>query len=180
MSIKNVLSIGSKYVGLYETVPNAKWSSKSLKNPNELSDELLDIMGNTGWIPGWPYCAAFTKAVYMEAYKENPEAYAIIKKLLTPSVMVSYKNCRKYVSKEPTVGSIFLYQKGTGGTGHCGIVKEIKKTGFLTIEGNTSPAPTTAEQDRNGDCITSKTRKLDFTSSSGMHLIGFIDFKFDK
>lgn len=175
---KKLLNALINTYGLFEAKANAKWTSKTIENSSELSKKLIHYMELGGWQSGWPYCMAFVKAAYLEAYEDDAEKTRIIKKMLTPSVMVSFKNCKNYVPKPavPKPGTIFLMQNGRGSTGHAGIVGEIiKKDSFSTLEGNTSPSPATAEADRNGDGIYAKTRKLNFAASDGLHLIGFID-----
>lgn len=175
MSNNKIIEIASRYTGLTEIVPNAKWVGKSA-NSAELSKELCESMEHCGWQKGWPYCMAFVIAVYNEAYADQPEKLKLIKKTLTPSTITSFTNAKKakLVSQTPTPGSIFIMQKGEGGTGHAGIVTEIDGSVIKTIEGNTSPAPTSAEADRNGDGIYAKSRKLSFAKTAGLHLIGFI------
>jgi hypothetical protein len=175
MNSDSIIKIAKRYVGLTESVPNAKWTSKTIANCDVLSDQLSKNMIAASWRSGWPYCMAFVKAVYMEAFAKDPAKLAFIKKAFTPAVMTSYNASKAYVSKIPTPGSVFIFQKGAGGNGHAGIVVEVSDHSFSTIEGNTSPAAKTVEQDREGDGIFSKARKLDFTSSAGLHLIGFID-----
>lgn len=175
MNSDSIIKIAKRYVGLTESVANTKWTSKNLENSDALSDQLSKNMITAGWRPGWPYCMAFVKAVYMEAFAKDPAKLAFIKKAFTPAVMTSYNASKAYVSKTPTPGSVFIFQKGAGGNGHAGIVVDVSDHSFSTIEGNTSPAPTSAEADRNGDGIYAKARKLDFTPSAGLHLIGFID-----
>jgi len=177
MNSQKIIDVASQYVGLYEIVPNAKWTSKTAANPSALSDKLLSFLDASGWEPGWPYCMAFVEAVYSEAFASDPKALKKIKQLLSPSVMSTYKACKPFITKTPTPGAIFVMQKGNGGFGHAGIVvAQIAKDKFSTIEGNTSPAPASAEADRNGDGIYAKSRKLAFENNSGLHLIGFIDF----
>ena len=176
MNMQKVIDVARKYVNLYEIKPNAQWTSKS--NPSEaakLSNHLVDLMESGGWEKGWPYCMAFVEAVYREALQDDPKALALVAKLLTPSAMMTYKNCKPYLTKTPTPGGIFIMQKAQGGTGHAGIVVSSDGSKFSTIEGNTSPAATTAEQDRNGDGIYAKSRALNFTVTDGLHLIGFVD-----
>ena len=176
MNSDTIIKVARQYVGLTESIPNAKWTSKSIVNCDKISDHLCKAMTSAGWRSGWPYCMAFAKAVYLEAFTNDAAKVALIRKLLNASVMSSYANAKAYVSKDPTPGSIFIMQKGTGGNGHAGIVVEVSDHSFNTVEGNTSPAPTSAEADRNGDGIYAKSRRLDFTKSSGLHLVGFIDF----
>lgn len=174
-----VIEVAKRFVNLTECKPNAQWNSKTVANCDQLSVELLELMKQTGWTPPLPYCAAFVDGVYREAYKDEPEKLAIIKKVLTPSAMQSYNNAKAYWSKTPVPGCIFVMQMANGTTGHCGIVGEsITKDSFSTIEGNTSPGPSSGERDRNGDGVYSKVRKMNFTHSDSLHLIGFIDFKF--
>jgi hypothetical protein len=66
-------------------------------------------------------------------------------------------------------------QKGTTATGHAGIVVGCDGKSLATLEANTSPGKAiSAEADRNGDGVYKKIRTLDFTKSSGLHLLGFL------
>jgi hypothetical protein len=179
MSNQKVLEIARKFVGLHEIKPNAQWTSKDIPNAAQLSDELIVLMKKTGWLPGWAYCAAFVDAVYREAFKDDKAKLAIIKKCISPAVMTTYKDSKKYFSLTPTPGCIFIMQMKNGGTGHCGIVGDsIKSDSFSTIEGNTGPGAAVAAKDREGDGIYAKARAMNFKHSDGLHLLGFIDFKF--
>lgn len=174
MIIDEIIKVASQFVNLYEVKPNSQWSEK------EKSNQLIGLMENCGWQKGWPYCASFCEAVWKTAYKNcnaSPEILGLITKNLTPSTLISYNNFKKLdlVSKEPSPGSIFFMRKGQTEQGHAGIVVEVNDDGtIITIEGNTSPSPTSAAADREGDGIYKKTRKLKFQPTSGLYLIGFL------
>ena len=177
MDSAKIISVANQYVGLHEVKSNAQWYSPKISNSSDLSDCLVDGMDHCGWEAGWPYCIAFVYAVYREAFQGDPRWDELNKKF-TPSVLLTYKNFKSYFTKEPVPGSIFIMQKAQGGTGHAGIVAGPVNHStliFPTIEGNTSPAPASAEADRNGDGIYTKTRHLTFAESQGLHLLGFIN-----
>ncbi len=173
---EKIIKIAKKYINLTECKPNAEWTSNTIKECKTLSSELVTGMKKTGWASGLPYCAAFVEYVVCEALKDDAEKLAKVKKLLTPSVMQSYNGVKNLVTKTPTPGAIFFMQNGNSATGHAGFVGEsVKADSFSTVEANTSPSPLTPEQDRNGDGIYSKVRKLNFVHSDGLHLLGFLD-----
>lgn len=123
-------------------------------------------------------CMAFSETIWRMAYKNLDAPVDIINdfsKKLNPSVMSSYNNFKGSISKEPVPGSIFFMQKGTTANGHAGIVVGCDGKSLATLEANTSPGKAiSAEADRNGDGVYKKIRSLDFTKTSGLHLLGFL------
>lgn len=174
-----ILRVASEFLNLKETANNAAWDNPDTAGLDAAGLALRRMLETTGWQAGWPYCMAFCKAVYMEAYKNlgaPPEVLRLIAQRFTPSVMISYKNIGPFAQqKVPIAGSIFFMQKGEGGTGHAGLVVLPGQVNFSTIEGNTSPSPGSAQADREGDGVYKKVRSLDFTKKSGLWLRGFLN-----
>lgn len=177
-----IIKTSSKFLNLYETKENAEWNTTA--DNIDAPKILEDIMQQVGWREGWPYCMAFSEAVYIQSYKAATAPSSVIEyisKLLNPSVMQSFNRVKSKgkVSIKPEVGSIFFMQKGFTGNGHAGIVigYNEKTNKIATIEANTSPGvATTAERDRNGDGIYKKIRTLDFTEHQyNLHLKGFLN-----
>ncbi|MEQ1861882.1 MAG: hypothetical protein ABMA13_18340 [Chthoniobacteraceae bacterium] len=166
----------ARYLGLTEIVGNRKWDLPATPGPDPIADELLRVLIEAGWQPGWPYCAAFVEAVFRAVYRGHARL-AEIAAVLTPHCLTSWRNAKLkgWITREPCVGAIGVMQLGTGESGHEFIVAKLDlPTVLRTIEANTSATPGTVEADRNGDGIFRKTRALDFRVTSGLHLLGFI------
>lgn len=174
-----ILRVASEFLNLKETANNAAWDNPDTAGQDAAGVALRRMLETTGWQAGWPYCMAFCKAVYLEAYKNlgaPPEVLRLIAQRFTPSVMISYKNIGAFAQKKlPIAGSIFFMQKGDGGTGHAGLVVLPGQVNFSTIEGNTSPSPGSAQADREGDGVYKKVRSLDFAKKTGLWLRGFLN-----
>ena len=165
----------AKFVGLTEVRSNATWDNLATAGKDPIAEELAAEMLRCGWQKGWPYCAAFCEAVWKRAYRGNA-AETLVKQMLTPGCLVSWENAVKqgWTSKEPMLGAIGIMKKGSTTQGHAFIVAGKNGDTLSTIEGNTSPAAGSVEDDRNGDGVYRKTRKLVFKPTTGLHLIGFI------
>jgi hypothetical protein len=176
---QEIIQVALQFVNLHEVKSNAKWDNPDDDQADELGAQLLKMMQETGWQTGWPYCAAFCEAVWRTAYKNLDAPKNVIKEIatkLTPSVMGSYKNWQSHIKREAQPGAIFFMQKGDSGNGHAGIIVKPGVVWFSSIEGNTSPDPQSAEQDREGDGIFKRSRKMDFTrKSSALWLRGFLN-----
>ncbi|MBC7896456.1 MAG: CHAP domain-containing protein, partial [Cytophagaceae bacterium] len=174
-----ILRVASEFLNLKETANNAAWDNPDTAGQDAAGVALRRMLESVGWQAGWPYCMAFCKAVYMEAYKNlgaPPEVLRLIAQRFTASVMISFKNAGAFAQKKaPIAGSIFFMQKGDGGTGHAGLVVLPGQVNFSTIEGNTSPSPSSAQADREGDGVYKKVRSLDFTKKTGLWLRGFLN-----
>lgn len=174
-----ILRVASDFLNLKETANNAAWDNPDTAGQDAAGTELRRLLETTGWQAGWPYCMAFCKAIYMQAYRNlgaPPEVLRLIAQRFTPSVMISYKNIGAFAqNKTPIAGSIFFMQKGDTGTGHAGLVVLPGQVNFSTIEGNTSPSPGSAQADREGDGVYKKVRSLDFTKKPGLWLRGFLN-----
>jgi len=175
-----IIKVGSHFVNLFEIKDNAAW--RSILDPNSGKEEsaLLEAeMKKSGWQPGWPYCMAFSETIWRLAYSNlnaPSEVLSNFGKKLNPSVMTSYNACKGLITKDPIPGSIFFMQKGSTSNGHAGIVVACDGKSMATLEANTSPGKAiSAEADRNGDGIYRKIRSFDFTKSSGLHLLGFLN-----
>lgn len=182
MNFKNSPDIGArvviaaaKFVGLTEVRSNAEWDILSTPEKDALSGEFLAELLRSGWKSGWPYCAAFCEAVWRKAYQGRSEL-PLVQRMLTPGCLVSFNNAAEHgwTSQTPVIGAIGIMRKGQTSAGHAFIVTGIKGDTLHTIEANTSPAPSSVEDDRNGDGVYRKTRKLLYKPTAGLHLIGFI------
>ena len=163
------------FLGLTEVKSNALWDDLSTPEKDAVADELRAELMRSGWQSGWPYCAAFCEAVWRYAYQGRAEL-PMVRQMLTPGCLVSFNNAaeRGWTSQTPCIGAIGIMKKGATTNGHAFIVTGVKGDTLSTIEANTSPAPGTAEADREGDGVYRKTRKLLYKPTSQLHLVGFI------
>ncbi len=75
-------------------------------------------------------------------------------------------------TQTPEDGAVAIWEHGTTGLGHCGIVFCVfNAQEFCTIEGNTAPG---MNIERNGDGVFAKKRLLAATASSEFKLLGFL------
>jgi hypothetical protein len=173
-----IIKVATQFLNLKETANNSAWDNPDTAGQDSAAVKLRALLESVGWQAGWPYCMAFCKAVYTEAYKNlgaSPQVQKLIAQRFSASVMKSFESCGKYAKqKEPVAGAIFFMQKGDTYTGHAGIVVNPGTTAFGTIEGNTSPSPGSAQADREGDGEYKKVRTLDLKKKPGLWLRGFL------
>lgn len=176
---EKIISVASGFVGLQEVKQNAEWDNPSTAGRDGAAESLRKALKASGWLMGWPYCAAFVEACWRIAYTDLGAPAELLSRIatkLTPSVMQSYNNwIPDSKDTTPQPGAIFFMEMGRSGKGHAGIVIHRNGDAFSTIEGNTSPMPGTAMADREGDGIFKKVRLLDFTQKSGLWLRGFLN-----
>lgn len=176
---QKIISVASTFIGLQETKQNAEWDNPSTVGRDEAADALRKALRASGWMAGWPYCAAFVEACWRIAYTElgaPDQLLTRIKLRLTPSVLQSYNNWKPdSTQREPEPGAIFFMQLGHTAYGHAGLVVHQNGDAISTIEGNTSPMPGSSALDRDGDGIFKKVRLLDFNPKSGLWLKGFLN-----
>lgn len=173
-----IIEVATQFVGLHETKANAEWDNPVTAGKDQAAVDLWNALTDSGWMMGWPYCAAFVEACWRAAYvglQAPDELQSRIGQKLTPSVMQSFKNWKAEISLDPTRGAIFFMQMRQGATGHTGIVVQPFRDQFSTIEGNTSPQAGTPDADREGDGVFKKIRRLDFTPRAGLWLRGFLN-----
>lgn len=175
-----IIDVASRFLGLYEVKANADWKTNNAKMGNAI-DILRRGLIQAGWRAGWPYCAAWVEMVWRLAYTEANAPGSLIKTIaanLCPSVMQSFDNViewRGAISQRPVFGAIVFWQKGNTRYGHAGIVTIPSKSEFETIEANTSQDPNASDEaKRDGEGIFRKHRRIDFSHSDGLHLLGFL------
>lgn len=167
----------ARFVGLTETVGNRKWDLLATPGKDPIADELVRVLTEAGWQPGWPYCAAFVEAVWRKVYSGSP-LLAEIAAVLNPHCLTTWRNAkaRGWTTNEPTPGAVGIMQKGGTDQGHAFIVESFSKAlvTVRTIEANTSPGVGTVEEQRNGDGIYRKSHVVTFKVTAGLHILGFI------
>lgn len=114
-----------------------------------------------GWIKGQPWCAYFTKFIYLRVYERyEPGLVEELKKMLTGHVLTNVKNSKKNqlfpLTQKFVLGGIVGWRVGSGTSGHCGIGVRLHGTEkIVTIDGNTDGAGS-----REGNGIFEKTRTI--------------------
>lgn len=165
----------ARFLGLTEVQSNAKWDNLDTAGPDPIAGELKAELVRVGWETGWPYCAAFCEAVWRKAYLGRGEL-DVVKRMLTPGCLQSWRNASEkgWTSSTPQVGALGVMRKGETQYGHMFIVRAVQNDTLYTIEANTSPAAGSPEAEREGDGVYKKTRRLHFSPSNGLYLLGFI------
>lgn len=140
-SVKNLLTIANKEVGVKESPPN----SNRVKYNTWFYGK--DVSG-----PSYPWCMAFCQWVYHKAGVLLPNV-----KTASCSVMMSSAISKKiFVTKDYRPGDLVLLSfNGSSAPQHCGIIEKVSDTIVTTIEGNTGTG-----NDANGGAVMKRTRKL--------------------
>jgi hypothetical protein len=162
-----IIREASRFIGLREVRPNAEWNNPSTPGPDTaLVQELRAMMRPSPWQPGWAYCAAFVEGVVVRALKEHAPKFAA---LFGPHCMTNVRAFRQrnLLVALPARGAIWLARHGGTDQGHAGIVTTTSDVSRImaTIEANTSLDPSTPSQEREGDWITTRMRKIDGAGS---------------
>jgi hypothetical protein len=161
---KSILTVASMYKGQKEKPANSGFQNSDFEKE----------MKGVGWKPGESWCAYFVRLVFKKAQPDNKT----FNDLLSPSAVATLanfeKNLPRYISKVPSTGDVFIMQKYSRGKktwqGHIGIVSEVEKDFFWTIEGNSND-----EGGREGIEVATLKRKVDFVvKPNGLTLIAFI------
>lgn len=162
----SIKDVAEKYIGQTEVKDNM-----GFKNP-----DFEKRMEAVGWRPSFQWCALFSELVWHEAYQGNEEMLKIIKDNCSASAVRTYKNFNSIgmASDKPQVGAIVIWQSYRKGvaqwTGHAGIVTEVNKENFVSIEGNTND-----NGSREGIMVARKTRKYSTEVYNGLAVLGFIN-----
>lgn len=125
------------------------------------------------WRKTWAWCCVFIRVIAVNAF---PEHAAKLRKLITPSVMQTFRNLRDAgyaISYTPTVGYICFYQLYKNGkpqgTGHVSVVSKANGELYSDISGNTNEAGS-----REGIQVGEKDHRLNTKVDNGLRAIGFI------
>jgi len=171
---KRIVDAAWNFANLTETAQNARWDDLATPGPDAAASELRRLLLETGWQLGWAYCAALAEVCWRIGYSGRAEL-AEVCKLITPSVMDTFTNFKRLgmITRDPLPGALGFMQHGTSWQGHMFIVAQPPVSARVaTLEGNTTPGPSSAAQDRAGDGCYSKMRTLNFERSS-LTLLGF-------
>lgn len=160
--MKNV-DVARKYIGQREKQGN-------VFDENTVLGKMLHKAGQRN---GESWCAYFAEAVCVEAY---PEKHKELTDLFSASAVRTFENFKREgftISEKPELGAIVVWKRWKEGQptwqGHVGIVSEVGKDYFKSIEGNTN-----ALGSREGDSVQEKTRKVMTTLETGLNVLGFI------
>lgn len=161
---RRVLRKARSFVGQEET-----GSNKGFKNAR-----FSALMQKAGWFKGAQWCAFFTRMVWLNAL---PNRYkTVAEKLLSGSSQQTYLNFKNdksglfQVSDRPKKGSIVVWQATRDATrGHVGIVTDVSRNTFKTIEGNSNVGGHPG--------IVSRLEHSFTKSPDGLKLRGFINLR---
>jgi len=151
-----IVNTACNYIGYCEISGN-----KGFQN-----EKFEDLMKNVGWQKGQAWCAYFTELVWKEAYQQyNAYMFPTLDKLFSAGAVATFNNFKKVkefeISEIPVPGSVVIWQKYKDGmphwTGHAGIVTEVYKDVFKSVEGNTNDSG-----GREGIEVAEKLRDVDF------------------
>jgi len=97
-----------------------------------------------GWIKYQSWCAYNAESYWLDAFKiHKPTHVKLLSKYFSGSVYQTWKNFRasrefKTSPNKPVLGALAIWQDGTSGLGHMGVVSIIEGVTFWSIEGNTN------------------------------------------
>lgn len=132
--IDKIIAIAKGYKGQEEIQPNLGFR-----------DTVFDAkMKSVGFYRSASWCAFFVRLVLKEAYADAVAIETYLLKYASPSTHEMWANFR--ASKEvitgqvPKLGSVVVWQEGSGTNGHTGIVVAVNGNTFTSVEGNTNGA----------------------------------------
>lgn len=164
---KRIVKFSESLVGQTEIAGNAGFTNERFEQ----------LMKEVGWQPGDAWCVYFVKLVW---YNMAPGFLRpkILKKVSGSSIQTwqNLKNDDSFiVSAIPKEGDMAIWRIYKNGQpqpeGHAGIVKRLGYGNFTTIEGNTNESGGIE-----GYTVAEKTRNIDYTTTNGLRLLGFIRF----
>lgn len=190
MSInQKIINRAMYYRGQQEIPGNQGFIERDLheKIDDKTFQEKMELCG---WEKGQAWCAYFVELVWKEAYAGDP-LVSLLDILFNAGALATWNNFSKsefITDKKPEPGAIAIWQnyryvtipnyhdlknsrtelRGTW-QGHAGIVIEVIKNEFVTIEGNTNE-----NGSREGIEVARKIRLLSFDIHKGLVLKGFI------
>jgi hypothetical protein len=167
MNGKDIVTIAKSFVGQKEIDGN-----KGFENPRFLS-----IMESVGWQVSQAWCSYFGEAVWTLSAKGDQKLLKTLDKLFSGSAVRTLKNFEDSGirrSSKAVPGALVIWQLKRKGQkdwrGHVGIVIEVHKDHFVTVEGNTN-----AEGSREGGVVAVRKRRYSFDVYNGLELQGFIN-----
>lgn len=131
---------------------------KELTGKND-GKEVEAYLKAVGLGKGYAWCQAFLFWGFDKSAKEVGKTNPMPK---TAGVLDCWNKSKDYQVKKgdrPQVGDVFAMDFGKG-TGHTGIVTDVQGDYINTIEGNTSADPTLPSEDRDGQGVYRRRRKI--------------------
>lgn len=161
---QKIIQIAQRYLGIKEKPGNTGW-------PNA---EFEAKMKKAGWYNTAPWCAFFTKLVWLEAYADHPGMKQTVNIWFNGSARQTLENAKKNgtfaTGDVPKPGAIVIWLNGKGPAGHAGIVVSVNGNTMTTIEGNTN-----ASGSREGDQVAQKLRTVTRPfQADGLNVAGYI------
>jgi hypothetical protein len=150
---------------------NKELSGNVFKDDNELGKKLHAA----GQKDGDPWCALFVEVCLKDS---DPDNVGIYDRLCSASAVQTFKNfsgAKFKILLVPEPDTIVIFQQYKDGVaqwqGHAGIVSEVLDGGraYRSIEGNTN-----ASGGREGIEVAEKTRSVNYSTTNGLRLVGFI------
>lgn len=121
--------------------------------------EVESYLKSVGLGKGYAWCQAFLYWGFDNVAKTTNSTNPMPK---TAGVLDNWNKSAKYqVSKndKPQVGDVFVMDFGKG-QGHTGLIIAVEGDYIITVEGNTSADPTLASEDREGQGVFKRRRKI--------------------
>jgi hypothetical protein len=161
---KKITEIAKSYLGIKEKPGNLGWANAEFETK----------MKKAGWYSTAPWCAFFTKLIWLEAYADHAALKQIINVWFNGGARLTLENAKKNgtfaTGTVPKPGAIVIWLKGKGPSGHAGIVMSVNGNTMTTIEGNTNAAGS-----REGDQVAEKLRTVTRNyQAEGLNIAGFI------
>lgn len=134
--VEDVLRVASREVGYQEKPPYSNNTKYGLEYGSN----------------GYPWCVTFLWWVFRHSGEPFP-----IRTAYAPALLSAYRRLNQFCLSGPQIGDIvfFAFNNKEKTPDHCGIVKDVGRTGLLTIEGNTS-----LTNQRNGGSVMVRTREF--------------------
>lgn len=149
-----------------DTLAHLHWALRHVGERETRPNSSVKIDGwlrAAGVAPGNPWCAAFVGASLREAERvthariEPTVRSALARSYVSPTAIDAGRVARGSVTVPE--GSLVVWQKGTGISGHIGIVRRTwRGSGGLTVEGNTSSGVAGSQSD--GEQVALRSRMI--------------------
>lgn len=165
MSYADKIIVAAKsYVGQQEIQPNKGFQDPSFETK----------MRARGWEAPQPWCGYFAKQCWVDAYADNVDFLATVKKLSNGGALTTLADWKasepQQVGHIPVPGALVIFEEGNGPNGHVGVVISVQGNIYATIEGNTN-----TDGSRDGYEVAQKTHDITRPfNPNGLNLVAFI------
>jgi hypothetical protein len=167
-NLDTVVTTAKSFAGQQEIQPNLGFKDNIPHTP-----PFSVLMNNAGFYKGASWCGFFVIVVMEIVYKPQPVIWAYLSKYLSPgtqAMWAAFKASKEiHTSQVPQLGSVAVWEEGSGTNGHTGIVIDADGKHFTTAEGNSN-----SDGSRNGYEVAINTHTLGLPHSvNGLNLLGF-------